>query len=39
MKEIFATGKISERTRTRVQVNRTERINRQRFRRKVSKEA
>ena len=39
MKEIFATGKISERTRTRVQVNRTERIDRQRFRRRVSREA
>jgi hypothetical protein len=39
MKEIFATGKISEKTRTQVHINRTERINRQRFRRKVSKEA
>ena len=39
MKEIFATGKISDRTRTRVHINRTERINRKRFRRKVSKEA
>jgi activator of HSP90 ATPase len=39
MKEIFAMGKISERTRTRVHINRTERINRQRFRRKVSREA
>jgi hypothetical protein len=39
MKEIFAMGKISERTRTGVHINRTERINRQRFRRKVSREA
>jgi Activator of Hsp90 ATPase homolog 1-like protein len=39
MKEIFAMGKISERTRTRVHINRTERIDRQRFRRKVSREA
>ena len=39
MKEIFATGKISERTRARVHINRTERIDRQRFRRRVSREA
>ena len=31
MKEIFATGKISERTRSRIHIDRTERINPQKF--------
>jgi hypothetical protein len=37
-KEIFATGTISESTRRRVHIDRTERINPQKFRRKLSKE-
>jgi uncharacterized protein YndB with AHSA1/START domain len=38
MKEIFATGAISDRTRARVRIDRTERIGRGQFRRKLSKE-
>jgi activator of HSP90 ATPase len=37
MKEVFATGAISERTRSRVQIDKTQRIQRGQFRRKVSK--
>jgi activator of HSP90 ATPase len=39
MQEIFATGKISERTRARVTADRTQRIERGQFRRKVTKAA
>ena len=39
MKEIFATGAISERTRARVEADKTQRIQRGQFRRKVTKEA
>jgi hypothetical protein len=39
MKEIFAMGTISESTRNGVHIDRTERINPQKFRRKLSKEA
>jgi activator of HSP90 ATPase len=37
MKEIFATGAISEKTRARVRVDREQRIERKSFRRKISK--
>jgi activator of HSP90 ATPase len=36
MKEIFASGKISEKTRSRVKVDREQRIRKQQFRRKIS---
>jgi len=36
MKEIFATGKISEKTRSRVKVDREQRIGRQQFRRQIT---
>lgn len=39
MKEIFTNGVISEKTRTRVQVDKTQRIHGKQFRRKLSKEA
>jgi hypothetical protein len=39
MKEIFATGSISERTRARVKTDKTQRIERGQFRRKVTKAA
>jgi activator of HSP90 ATPase len=39
MKEIFADGKISDETRSRVQVDKTQRIRRGQFRRQISKEA
>ena len=39
MKEIFAKGVISEKTRARVQVNKTQRIQRSQFRRKLAKDA
>jgi hypothetical protein len=39
MREIFATGRISERTRARVKADKTERIERGQFRRKVTKAA
>ena len=39
MKEIFANGVLSEKTRARVQVDKTQRIEGQQFRRKLSKEA
>lgn len=39
MKEVFATGRISEKTRARVKVDREERINTGRFRRKISSES
>lgn len=39
MKEIFANGSISDHTRARVQVDKTQRIQRGQFRRKLSKEA
>jgi activator of HSP90 ATPase len=39
MREIFATGAISERTRARVRADKTRRIQRGQFRRKVTKEA
>jgi|SRR5215469_12949821 len=39
MKEIFATGTISEETRQRVRIDKTQRIHRGQFRRKVTKEA
>ena len=39
MKEIFASGAISAKTRDRVRVDRTQRIERHQFRRKLSKEA
>jgi activator of HSP90 ATPase len=38
MKEIFATGKISEKTQLRVRIDREERIRKQQFRRKLSSE-
>jgi uncharacterized protein YndB with AHSA1/START domain len=37
MKEIFASGAISAKTRARVQVDKTQRIERRQFRRKLSK--
>ena len=39
MKEIFATGKISEKTVARVKTDKTQRIDRGQFRRKVTNEA
>jgi len=39
MKEIFASGAISDKTRSRVRVDREERIARQDFRRRISDEA
>lgn len=39
MKEIFANGVISEETRAKVQVNKTQRIQGERFRRKLANEA
>jgi activator of HSP90 ATPase len=39
MKEIFAHGAISDKTRSRVQVDREERIKHQTFRRKISNQA
>ena len=39
MREIFATGQISERTRARVKADKTQRIERGQFRRKVTKAA
>jgi activator of HSP90 ATPase len=39
MKEIFAIGKISEKTRARVKTDKTQRIERGQFRRKLTKEA
>jgi activator of HSP90 ATPase len=39
MKEIFANGEISDKTRARVKANREHRIDAQRFRRKLSGEA
>ena len=39
MKEIFATGTISEETRQRVKIDKTQRIQRGQFRRKLTKEA
>jgi activator of HSP90 ATPase len=39
MKEVFANGGISDKTRARVQTSREQRIRTQRFRRKVSREA
>jgi activator of HSP90 ATPase len=39
MKEVFANGAISEKTRKRVDVNKQQRIRPQQFRRKLSKEA
>jgi activator of HSP90 ATPase len=39
MKEIFATGKISEKTRARVKVSREQRISTGRFRRRLSGDA
>jgi len=39
MKEIFATGKISEKTAARVKTDRTQRIERGQFRRKMTKES
>jgi hypothetical protein len=39
MKEIFATGKISEKTAARVKTDRKQRIERGRFRRKMTKES
>lgn len=39
MKEIFANGEISEKTRARVEAARTQRIAGRRFRRKISNEA
>jgi activator of HSP90 ATPase len=39
MKEILATGEISEKTKTRVRIDRTERIAGGRFRRKISRRA
>jgi activator of HSP90 ATPase len=38
MQEIFANGAISERTRARVKANKTQRIQRRQFRRKITKE-
>jgi len=39
MKEIFATGQISQRTKDRVKIDREQRIKTGRFRRSISKEA
>ena len=39
MKEIFATGTITEETRQRVKIDKTQRIQRGQFRRKLTKEA
>jgi activator of HSP90 ATPase len=39
MKEIFATGTISKKTRERVKINQEQRIRRGKFRRKISAEA
>jgi hypothetical protein len=39
MKEIFATGAISDKTRARVKIDRERRINTGKFRRKISGEA
>jgi activator of HSP90 ATPase len=39
MKEIFATGTISEETRQRVRIDKTQRIQRGQFRRKLTREA
>jgi activator of HSP90 ATPase len=39
MKEVFATGAISNKTRARVKIDRDQRIRRGRFRRKISAEA
>jgi uncharacterized protein YndB with AHSA1/START domain len=39
MKEIFATGAISEKTRERVRIDRTQRIGSRQFRRRLSKRA
>ena len=39
MKEIFATGKISEKTAARVKTDRTQRMERGQFRRKMTKES
>jgi hypothetical protein len=39
MKEVFASGTISDKTRSRVAIDKTERIQAQQFRRKLSKEA
>jgi hypothetical protein len=39
MKEIFATGAISNKTRARVKIDREQRINTGKFRRKISAEA
>jgi hypothetical protein len=38
MKEIFATGAISDKTRSRVKINREQRIRTGKFRRKISEE-
>jgi hypothetical protein len=39
MKEMFATGRISERTKRRVKIDREERIKGRKFRRSISKKA
>jgi activator of HSP90 ATPase len=39
MKEMFATGKISEKTRARVQIDKTQRIGQGQFRRRLTKES
>jgi hypothetical protein len=39
MKEIFATGKISEKTMARVRTDKTRRIDRGQFRRRLTKES